>query len=186
GDQPPQPVSDLQFPSWTEALLKYAYSEPVTRDVDYWRRELANVVPYALVEPDCRNYAVEECEIVGEADYEVFETTERTMHQKRGTAERNLLLTLFVLSILDVFGKDRIVIEIESHGRSPLKGFPDVSESIGWFTSAWPLEICRYGGDPEELAILESVARKMSFIPHDGLHYGLLRYVNKTIAVSFE
>ena len=65
----------------------------------------------------------------------------------------------------------------------------DTTNTVGWFTTAFPVrlgvgaaavDIERAEGDPDAArALLDSVTAQLRTIPHEGLDYGLLRYVDR-------
>ena len=83
-----------------------------------------------------------------------------------------------------------VLIDIEGHGREEI--FPDVdlSRTVGWFTSLYPMRL-----DPGPLDVEEAMAGGPAFgravklikeqlhaVPNHGVGYGLLRYLNPQTA----
>ncbi|HKV16735.1 MAG TPA: condensation domain-containing protein, partial [Reyranella sp.] len=72
-------------------------------------------------------------------------------------------------------GSRRQLIAMEGHGREPL--FPDVdlSRTVGWFTSLYPvlLDLPTY----EPGSSLKAVKEQLRHIPGRGIGYGILRYL---------
>ncbi|MGW3109768.1 condensation domain-containing protein, partial [Streptomyces sp. NPDC001100] len=68
-----------------------------------------------------------------------------------------------------------LVVDVEGHGREPLPGIPDLSRTVGWFTSSHPVRLS--AGADGGVSVL-GVKEQMRAVPGDGLGYGLLRYVN--------
>jgi non-ribosomal peptide synthase protein (TIGR01720 family) len=67
-------------------------------------------------------------------------------------------------------------IDLEGHGREPLFDDVDLSRTVGWFTSIYPVAIRgALAGDP--LANLESVARQLQRVPRRGIGFGVLRHL---------
>ncbi|MGO9355021.1 MAG: amino acid adenylation domain-containing protein [Mycobacterium sp.] len=81
------------------------------------------------------------------------------------------------------------LIALEGHGRADLELDIDTTNTVGWFTTAFPVrlgvgaaavDIERAEGDPDAArALLDSVTAQLRTIPHEGLDYGLLRYVDR-------
>ncbi|MGW6739453.1 non-ribosomal peptide synthase/polyketide synthase [Streptomyces sp. NPDC055025] len=67
------------------------------------------------------------------------------------------------------------LVDVEGHGREPLPGIPDLSRTVGWFTSSHPVRLS--AGADGGVSVL-GVKEQMRAVPGDGLGYGLLRYVN--------
>jgi mycobactin peptide synthetase MbtF len=80
------------------------------------------------------------------------------------------------------------LIALEGHGRADAELDTDTTNTVGWFTTAFPVrlgvgaaavDIARAEGDPGAArALLDSVTAQFRAIPHEGLDYGLLRYVD--------
>ncbi|HKS44072.1 MAG TPA: amino acid adenylation domain-containing protein, partial [Amycolatopsis sp.] len=79
-----------------------------------------------------------------------------------------------------------VVVDIEGHGREPLSDDMDLTRTVGWFTSSYPVRLdpgavayarVRSGG-PAAGDLLRRVAERLRSVPGDGLGYGLLRELN--------
>lgn len=80
------------------------------------------------------------------------------------------------------------LVTMESHGRADAILGTDTTNTVGWFTTAYPvrLGVGASGVDAEQAesdpgaarALFGSVAGHLSAIPNEGLDYGLLRYVD--------
>jgi len=71
----------------------------------------------------------------------------------------------------------RILVDVESHGRVPLAPGMDLSRTVGWLTSIYPLAL---GIDPESdrRDVLTAVREALSRVPRYGVGYGLLRHLS--------
>ena len=81
-----------------------------------------------------------------------------------------------------------VVVALEGHGREEIFPGVDLSRTVGWFTSLFPVML-----DPGEQGwaepgrALKRIKEQLRRIPDQGLGYGLLRYMNpKTGAVLAE
>ncbi|MEU3648453.1 non-ribosomal peptide synthase/polyketide synthase [Lentzea sp. NPDC034063] len=85
-------------------------------------------------------------------------------------------------------GRDRVVVDLEGHGREEVLAGVDVSRTVGWFTSMFPVVLD--GGTGDWGSTLKSVKEGLRSVPRRGLGYGALRYlagrdVTPTAPVSF-
>ena len=81
------------------------------------------------------------------------------------------------------------LVALEGHGRADAVLDTDTTNTVGWFTNAFPVrlgvglaavDVERAEREPEaSRALVESVVSHLGAIPHDGLDYGLLRYVDR-------
>lgn len=106
-----------------------------------------------------------------------------------GTQINDVLLTAVSLALSGWSGCAAQWIEVEGHGREPLFPDLDLSRTVGWFTSIWPV-LLEPGQSREpdqtqtparlsaaELAqALSRVRDQLSKVPNNGIGYGLLRY----------
>ena len=64
---------------------------------------------------------------------------------------------------------------MEGHGREDIASDLDVSRTVGWFTTLFPVRL-ELTNDIETGAALKSVKEQLRRVPHRGLSYGLIRY----------
>ncbi|TMR18529.1 non-ribosomal peptide synthetase, partial [Nonomuraea zeae] len=78
-------------------------------------------------------------------------------------------------------GEDRLVIELEGHGREEIFDDIDLSRTVGWFTSSYPVLLDMPAlADPAWPAVVRSVRRSLRAVPGNGLGYGALRHLGDT------
>src|SRR6185369_504086 len=74
-------------------------------------------------------------------------------------------------------GETACLIEMEDHGREEIIDGVDLSRTVGWFTSIYPvlLEL----SETDAGATLKSIKEQLRAIPQRGIGYGLLRYMSR-------
>ncbi|MGW7086042.1 amino acid adenylation domain-containing protein [Streptomyces sp. NPDC054871] len=78
------------------------------------------------------------------------------------------------------------LIELEGHGREQLSDGLDLSRTVGWFTSAFPVRLDPgtldwdevWAGGPALSTALKRVKEQLRALPDKGVGFGLLRYLN--------
>lgn len=73
-------------------------------------------------------------------------------------------------------GSRSLLITLESHGREDLFEDVDLSRTVGWFTSFFPVLLQHEGAD-DPRALLTATKERLRRIPNHGISYGLLRYL---------
>ncbi len=166
------------FKQWSARLMEYARSQVLESEIDYWRS--VSKTPTFRLPVD---YISEENTVI----------SARTISVSLNTNETRVLLyevpRLYHTQINDVllaalaqaFARREIdgtlVIDLEGHGREPLFEDLDLSRTVGWFTTHFPvtLELARYS-DP--VSALKSSKDYLRSIPNRGIGYGMLQYLS--------
>jgi non-ribosomal peptide synthase protein (TIGR01720 family) len=72
--------------------------------------------------------------------------------------------------------RGRLLVDLEGHGREELGEEVDVSRTVGWFTTMYPVRLEIKAGSSSGAA-LKGIKEQLRGIPQRGIGYGLLRYV---------
>ena len=99
---------------------------------------------------------------------------------------RDVLLTGLALAVAEAGSERSVLIDLEGHGREDVVDGADVTSTIGWFTSIFPVRIDLGEAAPGprpitgELAVamVKDVKEQLGGLPAGGAAYGLLRYLN--------
>jgi non-ribosomal peptide synthase protein (TIGR01720 family) len=75
-------------------------------------------------------------------------------------------------------GESRVLVDLEGHGREEIDARVDVSRTVGWFTSMYPVELKLGGGAVGEE--LKRIKEQLRAVPGRGLGYGILRYLGRS------
>ena len=75
-------------------------------------------------------------------------------------------------------GAGRVLVDLEGHGREDLFDDVDLSRTVGWFTSMFPVALD--AADSDIATSLKSVKEQLRAIPARGLSYGVLRHLAGT------
>jgi len=105
--------------------------------------------------------------------------TDALLHELPARAHaqvRDVLLAALVETITDWNHGDTLWLDLEGHGREDLIEGVDVSRTVGWFTSVFPLALTR--NSERSVGLLKSVKRQLSAVPNNGLDFGVLRYLS--------
>ncbi|MFD4917050.1 condensation domain-containing protein [Streptomyces virginiae] len=107
----------------------------------------------------------------------------------------DVLLTALALAVLgrrDADGQDTgdeegaVLVDVEGHGREDVVDGTDLSRTVGWFTTVFPVRLAlgrpdldeaRAGG-PAVGAALRLVKEELRAVPDKGIGFGLLRHLN--------
>jgi non-ribosomal peptide synthase protein (TIGR01720 family) len=73
-------------------------------------------------------------------------------------------------------GKRTLLVELEGHGREGIVEDVDLSRTVGWFTTIFPV-LLDLGEVVEPREALQAVQAQVRGIPQRGIGFGLLRYL---------
>ncbi|WP_434099959.1 amino acid adenylation domain-containing protein, partial [Streptomyces viridosporus] len=71
---------------------------------------------------------------------------------------------------------DDVLLDLEGHGREDVLAGVDVSRTVGWFTSLFPVRL-NAGADGVDTAV-KRVKEQVRAVPDNGIGYGLLRHLD--------
>jgi len=174
------PSKTHSFKYWAEELHKYADSDELLREKEYWKAiESAPIKPLPKdFEGKDGSASIKDTRTVeislSEQDTEMLLTK---VNHAYNTEINDILLTALARAMKSWHGEKQTIINMEGHGREKLASQElDVSRTIGWFTSMYPvvLEI----PDSDDLAYqIKFVKESLRKIPNKGTGYNILKYM---------
>jgi non-ribosomal peptide synthase protein (TIGR01720 family) len=94
-----------------------------------------------------------------------------------GTEINDVLLTALLQALSDWIGGRSILIDVEGHGRESIVEAVDISRTMGWFTSVFPVLLdLKEANNPGDA--LKSIKEQLRCVPNRGIGYGVLRYLS--------
>ncbi|HKR49075.1 MAG TPA: amino acid adenylation domain-containing protein, partial [Pseudonocardiaceae bacterium] len=106
--------------------------------------------------------------------------TDALLHQVPGvyrTQINDVLLSALGRVLSTWTGRECVLIALEGHGREEILDGVDLSRTVGWFTTQFPVALTVPAGH-DWRAVLKSIKEQLRAVPHRGLSYGALRYLN--------
>ncbi|MGA9312752.1 MAG: amino acid adenylation domain-containing protein, partial [Pseudonocardiaceae bacterium] len=107
--------------------------------------------------------------------------TDALLHRVPGvyrTQINDVLLSALGRVLSKWTGCERVLIALEGHGREEILDGVDLSRTVGWFTTQFPLALTVPAGS-DWRSVLTSVKEQLRAVPHRGLSYGALRYLSR-------
>ncbi len=97
----------------------------------------------------------------------------------------DVLLTALAVAVAGRTGPG-VLIDLEGHGRyEDLIGGADLSQTVGWFTTKYPVRVDPGPFDPADPGrALKRVKEQLRGVPREGIGYGLLRYLRQDTALA--
>jgi amino acid adenylation domain-containing protein/non-ribosomal peptide synthase protein (TIGR01720 family) len=172
------PPKTTSFQRWAQRLTEYARSEALQHELDYWLGASGTRVFHLPTDYTGGSNTVASTRIVS-VSLSLEET--RALLQEVPNAYRTLINDVLLTALAQAFakwtGEQALLIDLEGHGREALFDDVDVSRTIGWFTTLFPVLLDLEGvTHPGEA--LKSVKEQLRRIPNRGIGYGALRYLS--------
>ena len=165
------PAKTSAYQDWAQQLQAHALT--LGNQLPYWQAQTASAdLPCDNPQGGLQNRLGSKLEIRLSAEHT------RQLLQDAPAAYRtqvnDLLLTALARVVSRWSGQPAALIQLEGHGREDLFDTLDLSRTVGWFTSLFPV---RLQADGELSAAIKSVKEQLRAVPHKGIGYGLLRYL---------
>ncbi|HEV3080109.1 MAG TPA: condensation domain-containing protein, partial [Gemmataceae bacterium] len=190
GQQPAWPQPSTSFRRWALLLEQEAKAPRRVQELAFWKSSLAAVVPV------CEQPLDPQRDTAGTAGRFTLTLPAHltapllTMVPSVFQARINdVLLTGFALAVAQWRQRrglpvnDAVTINLEGHGREEIFPGVDLSRTVGWFTSLFPVTLDPGQSDDPGRA-LKTIKEQLRKIPDSGLGYGLLRYSNLQTAAE--
>ncbi|MDK2594356.1 non-ribosomal peptide synthetase [Pseudoalteromonas obscura] len=178
-------VKTASFKQWGEYLSEYATSELSAREGTYWasvtEQEVSSIAnKQALAEFESASTMAESAIAI---DSKVTNQILTTAIESFDSSINALLLSALLESIQRTFDIGSIRIDMEGHGREALNSNLDLSGTIGWFTSVYPVNFA-VGQNQDIAQLIDSVGAQLSKVPNNGIGYGALKYLAELPALQ--
>ncbi|KRP71473.1 pyoverdine sidechain peptide synthetase [Pseudomonas paralactis] len=169
------PAKTTSFKAWAERLQAHARSAAVQPEKHFWLQQLQSVpTDLPCRDPQGARPGYLAQTVVSQLDAEHT----RQLLQQAPTAYRtqinDLLLTALARVICQWTGQPCSLIQLEGHGREELFDDIDLTRTLGWFTSLFPVRLT----PAESLAAsIKQIKEQLRAVPDKGLGFGALRYL---------
>ncbi|MBK3473625.1 non-ribosomal peptide synthetase [Pseudomonas carnis] len=169
------PAKTSALRDWAARLQAYAHSESLREELSLWQAQLAGptvALPVQRPQGARRNSDAETVSVRLDAE-RTWQLLQQAPSAYR-TQVNDLLLTALARVLCRWSGQASALIQLEGHGRETLFDDIDLTRSVGWFTSAYPL---RLTPQAEQGDSIKAIKEQLRGVPHKGLGYGVLRYL---------
>ena len=173
------PVKTTSFKYWSECLQEYAQSATLQQEWDYWLRE-----SWQKIAPLPVDFSDGDNTVASAQNISIFLTEEQTqvllkeVPKVYNTQINDVLLTALVQAFSQWTGNNSLLLALEGHGREEIFDNVDLSRTVGWFTSIFPV-LLDFGKISHPIEALKLIKEQLRSIPNKGMGYGVLRYLSK-------
>jgi amino acid adenylation domain-containing protein/non-ribosomal peptide synthase protein (TIGR01720 family) len=165
------------FKHWSDLLQEYINSDTLQQQRDYWlaiNKHSQNYLP--LDYPQGKNTEISASKASITLSEELTQALLQEVPKAYNTQINDVLLTALIQTFAQWTGNTSLLVDLEGHGREAIFDHVDLSRTVGWFTSVFPvhlnLENIVHPGEA-----LKAVKEELRQIPQRGIGYGVLRYL---------
>lgn len=172
------PPKTTSFKHWAEKLTEYAQSPAAKKELTYWSNiSTQKITPLPV---DCKggaNTKASARSVKVSLNEKETRALLQEIHKAYHTQINDILLTALVQVLATWSGSNSVLIDLEGHGREEILPDVDLSRTVGWFTTIFPvhLELKATKNLPDAI---KSIKEQLRAIPNRGIGYGVLRYLS--------
>ncbi len=178
GEEPALPPASTPFPRWAERLREHAASPGVLGELEYWLGELATPVPPLPLDfgGGERDTEASLDRVTVALDPEETRCLVEEVPRVLLAGVEEVLLAALAEAVGRWIGERRLRVDVEGHGREDVFEDFDLSRTVGWFTSLYPVVLDLEGcpGPGEAVVRVREALRR---VPGKGIGFGLLRHL---------
>ncbi|WP_158938698.1 non-ribosomal peptide synthetase [Burkholderia sp. S171] len=168
---PPKTTSSTE---WATRLARHANSPALRSQLDYWLDTASTPAGLPCDFPDGANIVAHQLHATLKLDRAWTHRLLQEAPAAYRTHVNDLLLTALGRALCNWTGGERIRIDLEGHGREDLFDDLDLSRTVGWFTSLYPIALEPQGDVGTALGRVKEALRRA---PDRGLGFGVLKYL---------
>lgn len=166
------PPKTTSFKEWSEELQKIALTNKI--DTAYWEKidqsKIRNLPQIQLNKSQQVTFETVVITLEQESTSKIMELSTKVL----GVSFETILLHALLEASTDLFDTQGLLFNLEGHGREEIIENVDLSRTIGWFTSIFPVYLEKQQSVQESI---QHVDQTLSQLPYHGLMYGISRYL---------
>jgi len=178
------PAKTTSVKAWAERLTEHARSPAVRAEASHWQEVLGSGGPRLPVDHVGGENSAESARAVTVSlDPGETRCLLREVPVAWGAEINDVLLAALGFAFAAWTGESSILVDVEGHGREEIGPDLDVTRTVGWFTSLFPVRL-ELAGAATPMDALEAVKLQLRRIPSRGIGYGLLRYLGGEVEIA--
>ncbi|WP_420127230.1 amino acid adenylation domain-containing protein [Longimicrobium sp.] len=171
------PPRTTSYRRWAERLISHARTPAMRSEADWWlARPWETAAPLPTGTSEGKDIHADARQVVMELDDETTRALLQEVPPVYGTQINDVLLVALARALGRWTGGRTVAVELEGHGREELFADVDLTRTVGWFTSTFPVLLEAEGDDPG--ALLRGMKERLREIPARGVGFGILRWLS--------
>ncbi|MCB2354692.1 non-ribosomal peptide synthetase [Clostridium estertheticum] len=171
------PQKTDSYKEWADRLYEYANSSELLQEIEFWKMVEDSSIVSLPKDANCVSDTMRDSSVM-----EVSLSEEDTLklltnvNNAYNTEINDILLSALAMALKQWTGQDKAIINMEGHGREEINTNINLTRTVGWFTSIYPIlldmKFC------EDISYhIRYVKESIRRIPNKGMGYGVLKYL---------
>ncbi|MEO0769074.1 MAG: amino acid adenylation domain-containing protein, partial [Cyanobacteria bacterium J06649_4] len=174
------PAKTTAFIDWAKRLDEYGRSQTTSQELDYWLSQpwsMTSPLPLDCSEANLSNTVGDSQEL--SVTLSQAETTAllESSNEAYNTQINDILLSALGIALAEWTGTLKVLIALEGHGREEIFDDVDISRTVGWFTTLFPVLLDLPKGN-DVASTIKATKEQLRAIPNRGIGFGILRYLS--------
>ncbi|KFE55290.1 non-ribosomal peptide synthetase, partial [Pseudomonas syringae] len=175
GEAPVAEHKTSSYQQWAARLADYANSPELLKELAYWQAQTHDTLPdLPRDNPEGRQTNAQASRISLRLDAHHTRQLLQQAPAAYRTQVNDLLLAALSRVICRWTGHNATLIQLEGHGREQLFDDVDLTRTVGWFTSLYPLRLVPAS---DVVGSIKAIKEQLRSVPNKGIGYGVLRYL---------
>jgi amino acid adenylation domain-containing protein/non-ribosomal peptide synthase protein (TIGR01720 family) len=172
------PCKTSSFKHWAERLEQYSQEHELIAEAEYWIGQ-----DWKLVKPVPVDHRLGENTVASRAALSVCLTTQQTailLQELPRIAHMQIheaLIIALASALSGYVDSETVLISLEGHGRENVFSDVNLSRTIGWFTTEFPVLLSVSRDAMTSAKQLRRIKAQLRQVPNRGLGYGALKYL---------
>ncbi|WP_349729729.1 amino acid adenylation domain-containing protein [Peribacillus frigoritolerans] len=171
--EPSLPLKTTSYKQWSEKLNEYKNTDLPEEAVQYWEKDM-NVPVSPLTEDLGETCDFENMYKIVVDEAQTQNLIKNTLRKHKTTIDE-VLLSVIAHALSNRMGIDEFWLDLEGHGRENIEDDIDLSRTVGWFTSIYPVRIKGMATLGSTLRNTKNILRN---VPNKGFDFGILKYIS--------
>jgi non-ribosomal peptide synthase protein (TIGR01720 family) len=178
------PAKTTALKEWASRLAQFAESHSLMDQSAHWATQDCHYeLPVDIAGGASENHVDSAFTITVDLDASGTRDLLNEVPQAFRTRINDALLAALTMTFTAWGKTESVRFELEGHGREHIFDDVDLSRTIGWLTTVYPV-VLRTSNDDDIGDLLKSVKEQLRSIPGNGIGYGLLRYLRQDPALK--
>ena len=187
GERISLPSKTHSYQQWSSLLQEASSSKRIIGELSHWLGQIQRshgLLPRDITSPSIPDSVAHSYTIAESLDRK---QTATLLHNPFGT-EKNIhphdvILTAIAKSITEWTRSKSFFVTLEGHGRQDLLERINISRTMGWFTTLYPVLLEVPGEEVDLWESVREIKEQLRQIPNRGVGFGILRYLCKTMKI---